>query len=53
MINATDSIEMFNDEEQENKIITSKCTTKATYVAQFIVFIMIIRQVLQKKRGKL
>ena len=32
------NIELFNKEEQEKKIITSKCTTKATYTAQFIVF---------------
>ena len=30
--------DLFNKEEQEKKIITSKCTTKATHTAQFIVF---------------
>ena len=32
------NIELFNKEEQEKKIITSKCTKKATHTAQFIVF---------------
>ena len=32
------NIELFNKEEQEKKAITSKCTTKATHTAQFIVF---------------
>ena len=38
LLNELFNIELFNKQEQEKKIITSKCTTKATHTAQFIFF---------------
>ena len=32
------SVELFNEEEQETKTTTSKCSVKATYIVEFVVF---------------
>ena len=32
------SVELFNEEEQETKTTTLKCSVKATYIVEFVVF---------------